>query len=1032
MKRNLLTTLMLVLTSTMAWAGDISQEEAQQIAAQAIASFGSASARQATTRQSAQPQTPVLAYSARSLQDRTAFYVFNSAEQEDGFVIVSADDVTPSPILGFCDHGSFDYDQAPCCLKALLEQYEAQIAYLRENPSAAKTRGFVISYGNEVVAPLIGTRWDQSAPFNKMCPEVHGSLPPTGCVATALAQIMNYWRYPQKGRGERHYQFMPDKDTYIDNYANFSSSVYDWDKIERCYEDAGGQAVALLMRDVGASMNMCYGTEIGSLPARDVTSWAKIFDYDLESMESVGFGQIDTISWTDELWAQVHNTEVRMREELDAKRPVYMSLSYLNHAVVVDGYTDADFFHINFGWGGYGDGYYQILQLDPEQTIPELRKKYDHITIRAVVGIKPAHSPQKDNLYYTLDGDEAKLNCIDRKGDLVLPSTFTDEKGKTYPVTSISRYACELNDSLTSITMPSSIKTVNYSAFELCTKLKNVVLSSSLVELGYGVFEGCKSLPSVSLPGSLQRMGTEVFIDCTGLKSINIPGSIKTVPEFSFRRCSALDDVNLEEGVERIGNGAFYFCTGLKEITLPATLTSIGDSAFIHDYALETVNDGYGVVRVGSYAFHGCKKLANFNFGPVRYIRDFAFTDCKFENLYMLNTQIIGNQAFWNNPIKSATFDALEFLGDRVFNHDAQTANTMTDFHLGPKATVQSLSGLPPSLTKIQIDAGNTRYTAVNNIIYSKDMTSLVYASCMYYDSDARQYLYRTTLDIPESVTRIERGAVHSNWGWDAYTKLTEVTIPSSVTAIDTLAFADCYNIQKVYNHATVPQPLEGCIFGGTPGILYVPEGCRDAYLAADGWKDMQIYEDLPIPNYDEEDDYTTDDEETRVNGVRIHSQNGAGDVWTYEVLFNSKPELTYEKEVTWDGQMTVDNILLTANCELEMVLNWRPYPEEQPAKLSVWNLKMLEFFYDEEADGIESVSSGSNSSTVRFSMNGRTIDISGLKTGDDAVLYALDGTMVVSAKSNADGRASITVPGASTVTYVLKVGDASFKIITK
>lgn len=989
-------TLLLTLATGL-WADDISPEQAQQIAAQAMASFGGVSSRQAKARQGLQPQSPVLAYSARSLQDRTAFYIFNSAEREDGFVIVSADDVTPSPVLGFCDHGSFDYNQAPCCLKDLLEQYEAQIAYLRENPGAAKVRkrdGFIISYGQEVVAPFLQTQWNQDAPYNNFCPIVDGQSGRsyTGCTATAMAQILAYWKYPKEGRGSCHYSWNPTAESPRYDYGGvFTGHVYDWDNMLGSYggdyTETQANAVARLMNDVGTSMKMCYSNfDYGSVPQGNVIwSMIKFFDYDPDSIRTI-------IRDIDSTYVKTYpDFDNQLKKELDARRPIWLStaigMSVMSkHAVVLDGYTDEDYFHLNFGWGGSCDGYYKTALIDIDAQYPFLRKMMPHIEQTAIMGICPAHSFKQGDAYYCPRGDEAILVCATNKGEVVIPASVTDEHGKSYPVTAVNTTAFCDNDSIT----------------------------------------------SVSLPESLQSIGSQAFIDCTSLKSVNIPASIKTVQEAAFQNCTSLEDVNLEEGVERIGNGAFYFCTGLKEITLPATLTSIGDSAFIHDSALETVNDGYGVVRVGNYAFHGCKQLANFNFGPVRYIRDFAFSNCKFEYPYLNNVQIIGNQAFWNNPIKSIEFNALEFLGDRVFNHDAQSDNTVTDFRLGAQAVVQSLSGLPPSLTKIEIDAGNPQYTAVNNIIYSKDMTSLVYASCMYYDSDARQDLYRTTLDIPESVTRIGRGAIHSNWGWDAYTKLTEVTIPSSVTAIDTLAFADCYSIQKVYNHATVPQPLEGLIFGGTPAVLYVPEGCRDAYVAAEGWKDMQIYEDLPIPNYDEEDDYTVDDEETRVNGVRVHSQNSASDVWTYEVLFNSKPELTYEKEPTWDGQMAVSNILLTADCELEMVLNWRPYPEEQPAKLSVVDLKMLEFFYDEESDGIETVSSGNNSSAVRFRVNGRTIDISGLKTGDDVVLYALDGTVVVSATSNDDGRASITVPGGSAVTYVLKAGEASFKIRNK
>jgi hypothetical protein len=987
---------MLILASAVAWADDISQEEAQQIAAQAMASFSAHQTKSPRAGKGVPVSQPkaVLAYTARAAKaEQNDYYVFNNAEEDGGFVIVSGSDATDSPVLGYCDHGSFDYDEAPCCLKDLLEQYESQIDFLRAHPQAAKVRkneSFIISYGKDVVAPFLKTQWNQHTPFNNFCPIMDGQemRSVTGCVATAIAQIMAYWKYPKEGRGSCYYSWNPTATSPSFKYGgNLTGHVYDWDNMldsyEGSYTEAQANAVARLLNDVGISMKMVYNST-NSNPHGDIAwSLTKFFGYDPDSIRTI-VRDIDTLYVKPD--AEFDNL---LKKELDAGRPVYLGTAVgksigTTHAVVLDGYTDEDYFHLNFGWSGKYDGYYKTLLIDIDADFPFQRQMLRYIKQKAIVGICPAHSVKQGDTYYCLRDNEATLTCALNKSEITVPASVTDEKGNSYPVTAVTSAAFFENDSMV----------------------------------------------SVSLPASLQTIGDQAFMNCTGLKNINIPGGVKSVPEYAFQNCTSLEDgVTLEEGVERIGNGAFCYCSKLKEITLPVTLTNICDSAFTFDAALEIVKGDY-VTRVGKYAFLGCKKLENFFVGRLRYIGEHAFSGCKLVSGYLINAQIIGDQAFWDNPIKSLEFQALEFLGDQVFNHAIPSNNTVTSFRLGAKAPVQSLHGLPPSLTQIVIDDGNPRFTAINNIIYSKDMTSLVYASSKYYYGPAHGYINRTKLVIPEGVTRIERKAVHTEEGWNASTPLKELTIPSTVSTIDTLAFAECYSLQKIYNHAMEPQPLKGRIFGAMTPVVYVPEGCHDAYAAAEVWKEMQIYEDLPIPDYDDEDDYAIDDEETRVNGVRINNYSG-NDAYTYEVLFDSKPELTYEKEQSWNG-MTVNNILLTANCELVMVMRYMHYPQEQPASLSVGNLKNLEFFYDEEADGIETVPAEGSSSTVRFRVTGRTIDVSGLKAGEEVVLYALDGTIVASAKSHAEGRTSITVPEGSAMTYVLKAGEASFKIKTK
>ena len=200
--------LMVLLATAGAWADDISQEKAQEIAAQAMARIcgRQTMASRAGRGVSVKQPKPVLAYTARAAQaEQNDFYVFNNGDSE-GFVIVSGNDATIDPVLGFSDSGTFDYDDAPESLKALLRQYSAQIDYLRTSPSdkaqsimARIIRRAAPYYGNVVVAPLVTTTWNQFTPYNNLCPKIDGENPTlTGCTATAMAQVMNYWKWPAR------------------------------------------------------------------------------------------------------------------------------------------------------------------------------------------------------------------------------------------------------------------------------------------------------------------------------------------------------------------------------------------------------------------------------------------------------------------------------------------------------------------------------------------------------------------------------------------------------------------------------------------------------------------------------------------------------------------------------------------------------------------------------------------------------------------------------------------------------------------
>ena len=219
-----------------------------------------------------------MARALRQITNDQQFYVFNG-ENGEGFVIVAADDVA-RPILGYSQIGSIDADNMPDNLRWWLSEYDREIRWAQENgieqsaETAAEWQKIQtnqnLTAATPVVGPLILTKWDQLAPYNNLCPIYDGTNPSaTGCVATATAQIMNYWQYPAQGTGSKSYT---SATRGFQLSVNFSNSVYRWNSMlnEYSYNDNTGyheltepttsqkSAVAKLMSDVGVACEMDY------------------------------------------------------------------------------------------------------------------------------------------------------------------------------------------------------------------------------------------------------------------------------------------------------------------------------------------------------------------------------------------------------------------------------------------------------------------------------------------------------------------------------------------------------------------------------------------------------------------------------------------------------------------------------------------------------------------------------------------------------------------------------------------------------
>lgn len=327
-----------------------------------------------------------------------AYYVFNN--DAGGFVIIAGDDAV-TPVLGYTSTGSFDAENLPDGLKDLLKSYERQIAALGDSYQANQTTTRAAFTGEKL---LNTAKWNQSNPFNKYTPYKY----PVGCVATAGAIVMKHHGYPAKGIGSHTYTWKEQ-----DLTANFEHD-YDWANMPTKYtvgNDEAFDGVARLMSDLGVAVEMQYAKGGSGATMEDlVTALQKYFGYSK-------YARLLAIA---DLGAEVWNG--RLRAEIDADRPILYSAVDSNkggHSFVIDGYKDESF-SVNWGWGGYCDGFYRIGALNPETGGKPLGDQYN-LSQSAVFSLQPSDGEEViSNLgFIKIDGylETMNMNVTDVKAD---------------------------------------------------------------------------------------------------------------------------------------------------------------------------------------------------------------------------------------------------------------------------------------------------------------------------------------------------------------------------------------------------------------------------------------------------------------------------------------------------------------------------------------------------------------------------------------------------------------------------------------
>ncbi len=316
-----------------------------------------------------------------------AFYVFGNAKS---FVIVSADDRV-TPILGYSTESPFILPKTPAdtlsgtSFWGAMHAYEQQISYAADNTITASTSisnqwsklstGLTTKSAAIAVAPLLTTSWGQGWPYNALCPadvSGPGGHVMTGCVATAIAQIMNYHKYPSKGLGTYGYTWS----SYPATNADFGSTSYNWTNMPASISTQNND-IATLMYQTAVSCRSMWGpgsTGVSYLNNEDPMTRALVnyFGYAFAPLKFVSRSSYKDTDW-----------EALIQNELSNNRPVYYRGDGVgSHAWVCDGYDGAGMYHFNWGWDGNYNGYFALSTIAPGSNTFTNNQE-------AIIGIRP-------------------------------------------------------------------------------------------------------------------------------------------------------------------------------------------------------------------------------------------------------------------------------------------------------------------------------------------------------------------------------------------------------------------------------------------------------------------------------------------------------------------------------------------------------------------------------------------------------------------------------------------------------------------
>lgn len=725
-----------------------------------------------------------------------AYYVFNN--DAGGFVIIAGDDAV-TPVLGYTSTGSFDAENLPDGLKDLLKSYERQIAALGKSYMANTTSTRAEFTGEKL---LNTAKWNQEVPFNKYTPNNYV----TGCVATAGAIVMKHHGFPAKGIGSHSYTWNGQNLT-----ANFEHD-YDWDNMPTKYtgdNDEAFEGVARLMADLGVAVEMQYAKG-GSAASMEnlVTALKKYFGYSKYTRQ---------LAMAD-LGAEVWNG--RLRAEIDANRPILYSASDSNnggHSFVIDGYKDESF-SVNWGWGGYCDGFYRIGALNPEYNGKPLGDQYN-LSQSAVFSLQPS------------DGKEviSNLGFIKVNGFLeTMNMNVTDVKA---------------GEKVNLYLLPLQCQGENPFMGEVAIALKNAKGETRKV---FGAAPVEKLDPGDYFPA--YRLGGACPVDAQ---------------EGDYLAIVSKED-GTDEYVEILG-------PDMAEVHLPAT----GFQPRTFEVKKELGEGAHFVEASSAYnwtsRFYNGKPLQGCSY----------YFDVKIDaGIAKSFIELDGKSAPTVSFYDGATFYAISSSLKPVYNLVVKTYRTYEEKTV--EVTLAAPGQLKAELDCKNLDYYVYTNIKVNGEIDKRDFEELAShkfksidlsgAKVVAYDSFKADMIPHYAFDNNDYLEHFKMPAGVKELGYMAFmrTKLKEIDLPETIREFGRNTFHSCFYLTDVYmRHKEVPNWISWCVFYNKSDqltrTLHLYQGCKEKYEA-------YPYTQNWIVNFD---NVVEDLEPTGIHSVTLDKETG-------------------------------------------------------------------------------------------------------------------------------------------------------------
>lgn len=795
--------------------------------------------------------------SVSSTDENPALYYVYNVGNDQGFVIVSGDDRT-TPVLGYSNEGKFEYENIPEHVKAFMDNYKNQVkSIIQRNDTTIVFKSASIEENTKSVEPLIKTKWGQGSPYNSKIRDNKGPIiAPAGCVATAMAQVMNYHKWPINGTSQKSYYY-GGFSKYIS--ADFANTKYDWANMLNYYwtnSDTtleSSRAVATLMFHCGVSVGMKYEKDGSGAFSEDAkNALVRYFGYD-SNME-----YITPDNYTPSQW------KYQMIQEIDANRPVLISgrNNEIGHAYIADGYDRYNFIHLNWGWDGIYNGYFEIDPLDGSTY---------YIPNSMIIGIqKPVAEPtgislsyqgfnlndnltQRRNLPISLSINVFEENLKQYRRDIgvalfrdgILDSVFWGtQKVVTQPSYDFSILLSDNFEAGTYQLIPvcKSLSDSTWTEIKFHNKNKSAdIRKSENVELvvsnsDIAIFQNSKTMhcskgdfrnkfsytdweniQRLVVTGEIDQWDLMYMAGAKSIKTIDISGA--TIIDTEFNKSELAYGGNPSNFSEFWNNCSSKwkdfentFFHKMDDIIWLIDHRDDPNRTFFTFYRPEYKNSQIDVILIGE---EGLITIVGHG------IMADAFSNSAIEQIYLPeNLKYIAPMAFAKCPnLKSISLpDSIGLIGDSLFYN------------------CENLKEIKFSNDVSEIwSQGFDSLKNVEKIILPKFLKKLddnLFNGCEKLSE----------VKLPDSLLTIGIKAFYS------CKSLRNIELPSFVDTIKSDAFYGCNALSEILSYNAVPPTILGTAFQNVPLTIpvHVPIGCKNSYQTANGWKDfINIIADL-------------------------------------------------------------------------------------------------------------------------------------------------------------------------------------------